>query len=59
MADVAEHLGEIIGKYEGIRVLSDEAGVRYLDGLLRAVQRRIPSQSHFYPIVSTKRISAG
>lgn len=44
MAGMAEHLDDILQKYENIRVLSDESGVDYLDGLLRAsiAQRIIP-----------------
>jgi hypothetical protein len=38
MAGMAEHLDNILRKYEDIRVLSDESGVEYLDGLLRAMQ---------------------
>jgi hypothetical protein len=41
MAGMAEHLDDIIRKYEDIRVLSDDSGVEYLDGLLRGVQRYI------------------
>ena len=33
-AGIAEHLDEILHKYESVRVLSDELGVEYLDGLL-------------------------
>ena len=44
MAGMAEHLDDILQKYENIRVLSDGSGVDYLDGLLRAsiAQRIIP-----------------
>lgn len=41
MAGIAEHLDDILQKYENIRVLSDESGVEYLDGLLRVAQRYI------------------
>ena len=36
IAGISEHLDEILQKYESVRVLSDESGVEYLDGLLRA-----------------------
>ena len=41
MAGMAEHLDDILWKYVNIRVLSDDSGVEYLDGLLRATQRYI------------------
>lgn len=41
MAGMAEHLDDILRKYENIRVLSDESSVEYFDGLLRATQRYI------------------
>ena len=40
-AGMAEHLDDILRKYENIRVLSDESGVEYLDGLLRVAQRYV------------------
>ena len=39
MAGMAEHLDEILWKTEGIRVLSDESSIEYLDGLLHLAQR--------------------
>ena len=39
MAGMAEHLDDILRKYESVRVLSDESGVEYLDGLLRMAQK--------------------
>ena len=36
MASMAEHLDDILRKYDNTRVLSVESGVEYLDGLLRA-----------------------
>jgi hypothetical protein len=39
MAGMAEHLDDIIRKYEDIRVLSDDSDAEYLDGLLRVAQR--------------------
>ena len=41
MAGMAEHLDEILKKYEDIRVLSDQSSVEYLDGLLRITQKCI------------------
>lgn len=41
MAGMAEHLDDILRKYENIRVLSDESDAEYLDGLLRVAQRHI------------------
>lgn len=41
MAGMAEHLDDILRRYESIRVLSDESSIEYLDGLLRATQRYI------------------
>jgi hypothetical protein len=38
-AGMARHLDEILRKTEDIRVVSDESGVEYLDGLLRIAQR--------------------
>ena len=38
IAGIDEHLYAILEKYEDIRVLSDDFGVEYLDGLLRKAQ---------------------
>jgi hypothetical protein len=37
-ADMNEYLDKILRKYEDVRVLSDESGAEYLDGLLRIAQ---------------------
>lgn len=44
IAGMAEYLDDILRKYEEIRVLSDELGVQYLDGLLRIAQKCIVSR---------------
>ncbi|KAF8228325.1 hypothetical protein L208DRAFT_1292181 [Tricholoma matsutake] len=41
MVGMAEHLDEILRKYEDIRVLSDQSSVEYLDGLLCTTQKCI------------------
>ena len=46
MAGMAKHLDDILEKYEDIRVLSDDFGVEYLDGLLRKVQRYTTASGH-------------
>jgi hypothetical protein len=50
-AGIAEHLDDILRKYEDIRVLSDELGAEYLAGLLRSAQRYNEGliQSHDVP----------
>jgi hypothetical protein len=40
MAGIARHLDDIIRKYEGIHVLSDELHAEYLARLLRVVEKR-------------------
>ena len=50
MAGMAEHLDEILRKYEDIRVLSDQSSVEYLDGLLRISQKCIVAYYQFNAI---------
>lgn len=37
-AGINMHLNDIVEKYQSVRVLSDESGLEYLDGLLRVAQ---------------------